>query len=66
MINYRAVAVGLLRDGHPVQYFGQHLTKVALWAEAITKQDRVPVDIYEYKEVLLRTEMPPDNQPDKV
>lgn len=37
MMKYRAVVVGIERDGHPVQGFAQHESQILKWAEEESK-----------------------------
>jgi hypothetical protein len=55
-MKYRAVAIGLVKDGHPVQNLSNSLETVELWAKKTHESDGVPVEIYIREETLLRTE----------
>jgi hypothetical protein len=58
MMKYRAIAVGLRIEGHPVGIVGQVLDPIVAWAEEIVKKHEVEVKIYETSERVLLTKRP--------
>jgi hypothetical protein len=57
-MKYRAIAVGIENDGHPVQSCGQHLANTQDWARKIAKQFKAEVRIYILEERLLEIVKP--------
>jgi hypothetical protein len=60
VMRYRAVAVGLEKDGHPVQITGMVIGPVVSWAHEMAKMKGVPVDIFESEERLIMRREPPE------
>ena len=58
-MKYRAIAVGLLKDGHPVQCFSASGAEIKNWAEAVANKELVAVEIYAIREELILTIQPP-------
>jgi hypothetical protein len=54
-MKYRAIAVGVENDGHPLQAFSEHLPNVKQWAESIRDKYKAPVRIFVMEERLLET-----------
>ena len=63
MMKYRAIAVGLLIEDHPVGVVGQFLDPIVTWAEGIVKQHGVEVTIYETSERVLLVKRPEPKPP---
>ena len=59
-MRYRAVAVGVFRDGKELSILSESLRSVDAWAAKIAKAENVPVRIYEREWTLKRTEQVPD------
>jgi hypothetical protein len=49
-MKYRAVAVGVTRDGHPVQSFAQDLINIEAWAKITAAAEHCTVDIWRIRE----------------
>jgi hypothetical protein len=54
-MRYRAVAVGVEHDGHPVQFFAQEEESAIRLAQVIADQENVPVQIFRREEKLIGT-----------
>jgi hypothetical protein len=59
-MRYRAVAVGIEKDGHPVQITGMVVGPVVAWAHEMAKTKGVPVEIFESEERLIMRREPPE------
>jgi hypothetical protein len=58
-MKFRAVAVGLVKDGHPVQCFSNNEQTVLKWGDQISRKERVPVEVFIIEERSIRTFDPP-------
>ena len=58
-MKYRAVAVGLEKDGHPVQVVGMTIGPIIEWAAHVAKTELVPVEVFISEERLLSRHVPP-------
>ena len=58
-MRYKAVAVGVMRDGKSVSILSESLRSVDAWASMIAKTYKVPVEVYVREWDLLRTEPVP-------
>ena len=58
-MKYRAVAVGLSVDGHPVQSMNSDIKQVEDWADAMLVSQCAEVQIFINEERLLKTKVRP-------
>ena len=49
-MRYRALAVNLEKDGHPVQFFSNSLVETNSWSQQVADAERCTVFIFEIKE----------------
>lgn len=61
-MRYRAVAIGLVIDGRPVQSFSQHLPQIHEWAHVIANKHKCLVQIYETYERTVKRVKPTVNR----
>lgn len=45
-MKYRAIAIGVMRDGRPLQVFSVHEGTVLKWAEQTVKAEKCDVEVY--------------------
>ena len=49
-MRYRALAVNLVKDGHPVQFFSNSLPEISGWSRKVADAERCTVLVFEIKE----------------
>jgi hypothetical protein len=49
-MRYRALAVNLEKDGHPVQFFSNSLFEANSWSQKVADAERCTVFVFEIKE----------------
>lgn len=65
-MKYRALAVGLVKDGHPVQNFGHARGPLEKWAREISQTEHVEVRIFIWEERLIDSIKPESLRPDQI
>lgn len=57
-MKYRAIAIGVEKDGKPLQIYAQSLSAVQAWAKEIHQTEKVPINVFVSEERLLTTIYP--------
>ena len=65
-MKYRAIAIGVLNVGHPVQSYNQHLRGIQEWARIVSDAYGCKVNIYAIEERLMQIIYPPEPAEKKV
>jgi hypothetical protein len=50
-VKYRGIAVGITKDGHPVQAFFANKKMAESWANTIVEAEKCPVVVYRIMEI---------------
>lgn len=54
-MKYRAVAVGIAKDGHPLQSYAIHEATILKWASQTANTEQCAVEVFVFEERLVHT-----------
>ena len=54
-MTYRAIAIGVVEDGHPLQFFSGDATVIMAWARSTATAKHCKVKVHQTREVLIAT-----------
>lgn len=53
-MKFRAIAIGVMRDGHPLQTYSAQESTVLKWADQTAKEEKCEVDVFILEERLIK------------
>lgn len=57
-MKYKAIAINLTKDNHPVHNYSNSLQVIQTWAKETAEKEQVRVDIYRVEEVFVDVVVP--------